>query len=168
MSLGEVAEWSIAAVLKTVELRGSGGSNPSLSARSQSKKVSRNRHLLFFIPWHKFTCRQRYRKQKTRLAAFCAVGLQGPLRRAEGMGVKRGGPLVCPVANPSLSALNNLQGVDFQPYRLFYTQKVAPKNAPTPILRVPTYIKLSSYAATISEMVAVFVLRKNNYSSCRQ
>ena len=30
--IGEVAEWSIAAVLKTVELRGSGGSNPSLSA----------------------------------------------------------------------------------------------------------------------------------------
>ena len=30
---GEVAEWSIAAVLKTVELRGSGGSNPSLSAK---------------------------------------------------------------------------------------------------------------------------------------
>ena len=40
---GEVAEWSIAAVLKTVELRGSGGSNPSLSAKSKrSKKVSRN------------------------------------------------------------------------------------------------------------------------------
>ena len=32
MPLGEMAEWSIAAVLKTVELRGSGGSNPSLSA----------------------------------------------------------------------------------------------------------------------------------------
>ncbi len=31
-ALGEMAEWSIAAVLKTVELRGSGGSNPSLSA----------------------------------------------------------------------------------------------------------------------------------------
>jgi len=29
-----VAEWSIAAVLKTVELRGSGGSNPSSSAKS--------------------------------------------------------------------------------------------------------------------------------------
>lgn len=29
---GRMAEWSIAAVLKTVELRGSGGSNPSLSA----------------------------------------------------------------------------------------------------------------------------------------
>ncbi len=32
---GEVAEWSIAAVLKTVELHGSGGSNPSLSAREK-------------------------------------------------------------------------------------------------------------------------------------
>ena len=30
--LGEVAEWSIAAVLKTVDPKGSGGSNPSLSA----------------------------------------------------------------------------------------------------------------------------------------
>lgn len=28
-----MAEWSIAAVLKTVDLQGSGGSNPSLSAR---------------------------------------------------------------------------------------------------------------------------------------
>ena len=33
-ALGEVAEWSIAAVLKTVEPQGSGGSNPSLSART--------------------------------------------------------------------------------------------------------------------------------------
>ena len=32
---GEMAEWSIAAVLKTVELRGSGGSNPSLSANDR-------------------------------------------------------------------------------------------------------------------------------------
>ena len=29
---GKLAEWSIAAVLKTVEVRASGGSNPSLSA----------------------------------------------------------------------------------------------------------------------------------------
>ena len=29
---GELAEWSIAAVLKTVELRGSVGSNPTFSA----------------------------------------------------------------------------------------------------------------------------------------
>ena len=126
MSLGEVAEWSIAAVLKTVELRGSGGSNPSLSARPRSKKVSRNRYLLFFIPWHKFTCRQRYRKQKTRLAAFCAVSLQGPLRRAEGKGVKRSDQRERS-SQFSLSALNSLQGVDFQPCRLFYALKVAPK-----------------------------------------
>ena len=40
-SSGEMAEWSIAAVLKTVEVRASGGSNPSLSAENESsnKKV---------------------------------------------------------------------------------------------------------------------------------
>ena len=32
--IGELAEWSNAAVLKTVDLNGSGGSNPSLSATS--------------------------------------------------------------------------------------------------------------------------------------
>ena len=84
-----MAEWSIAAVLKTVELRGSGGSNPSLSARSRSKKVSRNRYLLFLYLWRKFTCRRRCENKRWRRAAFCAVGLQGPLRRAEGEGVKR-------------------------------------------------------------------------------
>ena len=36
---GEMAEWSIAAVLKTVELRGSGGSNPSLSATQNEERV---------------------------------------------------------------------------------------------------------------------------------
>ena len=35
MNFGEVAEWSIAAVLKTVDPQGSGGSNPSLSANLQ-------------------------------------------------------------------------------------------------------------------------------------
>ena len=35
MKFGEVAEWSIAAVLKTVDPQGSGGSNPSLSAKLQ-------------------------------------------------------------------------------------------------------------------------------------
>ena len=43
-ALGKMAEWSIAAVLKTVELRGSGGSNPSLSA---AKDLFRE--FLFFI-----------------------------------------------------------------------------------------------------------------------
>ena len=35
--LGEVAEWSIAAVLKTVDPKGSGGSNPSLSANARNE-----------------------------------------------------------------------------------------------------------------------------------
>ena len=38
---GEMAEWSIAAVLKTVELRGSGGSNPSLSAHKNQEFFNR-------------------------------------------------------------------------------------------------------------------------------
>ena len=63
--------------------------NPSLSARLRSKKVSRNRCLLFLYLWRKFTCRRRCENKRWRRAAFCAVGLQGPLRRAEGKGVKR-------------------------------------------------------------------------------
>ncbi len=35
--LGEMAEWSIAAVLKTVEGHTSGGSNPSLSANKPNE-----------------------------------------------------------------------------------------------------------------------------------
>ncbi len=38
-NLGEMAEWSIAAVLKTVEGHTSGGSNPSLSANSKYKSA---------------------------------------------------------------------------------------------------------------------------------
>ncbi len=37
-TLGEMAEWSNAAVLKTVVLQGTGGSNPSLSAVSVSNR----------------------------------------------------------------------------------------------------------------------------------
>jgi hypothetical protein len=40
-----LAEWSIAAVLKTVEPRGSGGSNPSLSA----EKVLYLQDLFYFM-----------------------------------------------------------------------------------------------------------------------
>ena len=43
---GEMAEWSIAAVLKTVEPQGSGGSNPSLSARAG--KAARKSQLFYF------------------------------------------------------------------------------------------------------------------------
>ena len=38
--IGEVVEWSITAVLKTVELKGSGGSNPSLSATRAACRAS--------------------------------------------------------------------------------------------------------------------------------
>ena len=41
-SFGEVAEWSIAAVLKTVVLKGSWGSNPYLSAERAGQKWSAN------------------------------------------------------------------------------------------------------------------------------
>ena len=44
-SFGEMAEWSIAAVLKTVVLRGTGGSNPSLSAK---RCKSDDLHLFFY------------------------------------------------------------------------------------------------------------------------
>ena len=37
-ALGEMAEWSIAAVLKTVVLRGTRGSNPCLSAESPVRR----------------------------------------------------------------------------------------------------------------------------------
>ena len=49
---GEMAEWSIAAVLKTVVLRGTGGSNPSLSAKKRQVKFSNlfeEFYLLFFV-----------------------------------------------------------------------------------------------------------------------
>ncbi len=38
---GEMAEWSNAAVLKTVDLHGSGGSNPSFSAHLKAKRLSK-------------------------------------------------------------------------------------------------------------------------------
>ena len=38
---GEVAEWSIAAVLKTVVLRGTRGSNPCLSAKRQRQMTEK-------------------------------------------------------------------------------------------------------------------------------
>ena len=45
-----MAEWSIAAVLKTVVLRGTGGSNPSLSARKRQIKDS-NLFDGFYLPF---------------------------------------------------------------------------------------------------------------------
>ena len=48
---GEVAEWSIAAVLKTVVLRGTGGSNPSLSAESKTKDFTKAFKKSFKAPY---------------------------------------------------------------------------------------------------------------------
>ena len=42
---GEMAEWSIAAVLKTVELKGSWGSNPYLSAERYGQNRTTNRQV---------------------------------------------------------------------------------------------------------------------------
>ena len=44
---GEMAEWSIAAVLKTVDCQRSGGSNPTLSARKTKACKSDDCRLLF-------------------------------------------------------------------------------------------------------------------------
>ena len=45
-----MAEWSIAAVLKTVDLPGSGGSNPSLSATQKQKTRTNVRVFLWKEP----------------------------------------------------------------------------------------------------------------------
>ena len=52
---GEMAEWSIAAVLKTVDLQGSGGSNPSLSAGIESikMKTTENKHFSVVFCFYK-------------------------------------------------------------------------------------------------------------------
>ena len=45
---GELAEWSIAAVLKTVDCYRSGGSNPSLSAAKKPRSNKLLRGFLFY------------------------------------------------------------------------------------------------------------------------
>ena len=64
LRIGEMAERSIAAVLKTVDLRGSGGSNPSLSAETQSPRGMEGsmidgvrKTLPIFFHRHTKTCR---------------------------------------------------------------------------------------------------------------
>ena len=54
-SSGEMAEWSIAAVLKTVEVRASGGSNPSLSAKYLTKPCKSMIYGAFSLPTYKNT-----------------------------------------------------------------------------------------------------------------
>ena len=49
-NIGELAEWSNAAVLKTVDLNGSGGSNPSLSALKSLQEIDYQSCRLFSCP----------------------------------------------------------------------------------------------------------------------
>ena len=73
---GEVAEWSIAAVLKTVEPRGSGGSNPSLSAKT-IKKLAERLAFLLLERWKSLLLhRKKAKKERLRLleqACFLVV-----------------------------------------------------------------------------------------------
>ena len=48
-NIGELAEWSNAAVLKTVDLNGSGGSNPSLSAKHNEKSRQACLNAIFLL-----------------------------------------------------------------------------------------------------------------------
>ncbi len=75
--LGEVAEWSIAAVLKTVEGQTSGGSNPSLSAdhniKAQQNPVNRMVYrALYFYPFYYFTPISKYRDTYSVNSSFSA------------------------------------------------------------------------------------------------
>ena len=55
--------------------------------------------------------------------------------------------------SPSLSALNSLQGVDFQPCRLFLYPKSCTKNAPTPFLRITAYWSKFIYSSKIVHFI---------------
>ena len=61
-----MAEWSIAAVLKTVELRGSGGSNPSLSAKENLQGI-------IFQPCRFFLCPKKCTKNAPHLFQAISV-----------------------------------------------------------------------------------------------
>ena len=47
---GEMVEWSITTVLKTVVLRGTGGSNPSLSAKASNGGIQRRSQKAYKAP----------------------------------------------------------------------------------------------------------------------
>ena len=115
-------------------------SGASLSARLRSKKVSRNRYLLFLYLWRKFTCRQRCEKQKMGgVPLFAQWACKCPCGKQKGKAL-RGATIGSVVVNPSLSALNNLQGVEFRPCRFFCAQKFC-------YICVP----LSSFAISLEE-----------------
>ena len=69
---GEMAEWSIAAVLKTVEPRGSGGSNPSFSADKCKRVQAKAWTLCVFYEWKKAPLSDTRKKTQSQA---CAAGL---------------------------------------------------------------------------------------------
>ena len=79
---GELAEWSIAAVLKTVDLHGSGGSNPSLSANKKAMQKS----IAFFRPRkpRPLAVERQKRAKKERHCGAMAFCLQGRPRQRKG------------------------------------------------------------------------------------
>ena len=80
-----MAEWSIAAVLKTVDLRGSGGSNPSLSAE-MNRKMKIFRFFCVLTPPVQACLQTGGANTKKRCAAGTPVHLcKGPLAKREGM-----------------------------------------------------------------------------------
>jgi hypothetical protein len=54
-----MAEWSIAAVLKTVVPRGTGGSNPSLSADNKCNQLKKNTIAVFFFSFSQHLVNER-------------------------------------------------------------------------------------------------------------
>ena len=56
LTIGEMAEWSIAAVLKTVEGHTSGGSNPSLSANNAEPPAGYRINTQFYTPKVEIGC----------------------------------------------------------------------------------------------------------------
>ena len=94
--LGKMAEWSNAAVLKTVEQRCSGGSNPSLSANKQKLQGFDFIEAFFvFVGQAELVRAQTYKhKKEDSHCEPCNFGLFArALRRAKGMGKRS-------VANP--------------------------------------------------------------------
>ena len=79
-----MAEWSIAAVLKTVDLRGSGGSNPSLSAE-MNRKMKIFRFFCFVPAVASLLAKGRSKQKKGVLQAHRFISARAPPARREGM-----------------------------------------------------------------------------------
>ena len=120
----------------------------------EAKRYREIRYLLFLYLWRKFTCRRRCENKVGGLPLFAQWACKGPCGEQKGKAIN-GATIGSVVANPSLSALNSLQEVDFQPCRLFLCPKSCTKNAPTPFLRTSTGV---SQIAHISYFLSNFLV----------